>query len=471
MTGMSLKFVYQKMLLFAVTISAIRSVAQVPNSLHAADKIYGLSKFWSEVNTNFAYFDKLDKHVWDSTYQALLDEVPATKNDYAYYRLLQKFCALLQDGHTHVFFPDTIDNQLTRYDFGQYRLFVDDIDNRAIIRNVNANKKAEIPVGSEIMDVNGLPVKTYIEKYVKPFISESTPKTREVVSIQSLFLGFPGDSYEVKIRKPDGKEMKLQLTHATPVDWTFYPAIVEKPVFEFRWMNTGIAYIALNTFNDAKVYDDFISKLPEISRAKSLIIDLRTNGGGSGAIAKKIAQYFISGNLLYNEKVESRQLISVDKGIGSFLTAADTIQGKTEWGLTKQETTDYYNAYIGNYYHTYESKPDTLDAVKKLSMPTVLLTSYATGSAAEDFLIYTDGQKQIIRIGGYSNGSTGQPLQLSLPGGGSAWICTKKCFYPDGRAFVGIGVKPDIEVRRTLTDYRNDADTELNRAIEYLKHK
>jgi hypothetical protein len=34
--------------------------------------------------------------------------------------------------------------------------------------------------------------------------------------------------------------------------------------------------------------------------------------------------------------------------------------------------------------------------------------------------------------------------------GGSARICTKKDTYPNGKEFVGYGIKPDIEVKRTL---------------------
>jgi C-terminal processing protease CtpA/Prc len=56
-----------------------------------------------------------------------------------------------------------------------------------------------------------------------------------------------------------------------------------------------------------------------------------------------------------------------------------------------------------------------------------------------------------------------------MPGGGSARVCTKKDTYPDGREFVGYGVKPDIEVRTTLKDYLENTDPALQKAIEYLK--
>lgn len=58
-----------------------------------------------------------------------------------------------------------------------------------------------------------------------------------------------------------------------------------------------------------------------------------------------------------------------------------------------------------------------------------------------------------------------------MPGGGSARVCTKKDTYPDGREFVGYGVKPDIEVKRTVQDFIDNKDPVLTKALEYLASK
>lgn len=63
-------------------------------------KVFGISKFWQEVNYNFVYLDKIDRELWDSTYIVMIKSVQETKNDYEYFRELQRFCALLKDGHT-----------------------------------------------------------------------------------------------------------------------------------------------------------------------------------------------------------------------------------------------------------------------------------------------------------------------------------------------------------------------------------
>lgn len=77
----------------------------------------------------------------------------------------------------------------------------------------------------------------------------------------------------------------------------------------------------------------------------------------------------------------------------------------------------------------------------------------------------------MIKIGENSHGSTGQPLMFDLPGGGAARVCTKKDTYPDGREFVGYGIKPDIEVKSTVNDFINNNDPIIKKAIEYLTLK
>ena len=130
------------------------------------------------------------------------------------------------------------------------------------------------------------------------------------------------------------------------------------------------------------------------------------------------------------------------------------------------------------YYHDFPYRPDTLGIGDKnllknnrIVVPTAILIGHKTASAAEDFLIYADNQKHMIKIGEPTYASTGQPLLFNLPNGGLARVCTKKDTYPDGREFVGYGIKPDIEVKKTLSDYIENKDPVLEKAIEYLKEK
>jgi len=442
------------------------ALAQIPNNLTSADKVYGLSKFWQEVNYNFVYINRVNRAKWDSTYRQLITTVQQTKNDYEYYRELQKFCALLKDGHTNIFLPPAIDTLLMRTVFGPYRLFMWNIDEKAIIACVNLSKKDEIPVGSEIIEVNGLSTKEYINKQIAPYISSSTDYILEDASIYLLLQGFKGDTYRLKIKKPNDEIFSLNVTHARSSETEVYPPAFNKEwkLFDFKWYDHQIAYLALNSFEDPKIDTLFINVLPELYKAKGLIIDLRNNGGGSTDIGTNILKYLTRDSLLYGPKQASRLHIPAYKAWGQYVKATDTINNA--------ENKKKYLSFHDIYFYNFDYAPDTMRIkAGRIVVPTVILTSNNTGSAAEDFLIYADNQKHMIKMGEKTYGSTGQPLSFDLPGGGSARVCTKKDTYPDGREFVGFGIKPDIEVKQTLNDFIQNKDRGLDRAIEYLNGK
>ncbi len=458
--------------LLALMLLAHGLLAQTLATLTPADKAYGLSTFWQEANYNFVYWDRVNKARWDSTYRALIPVVQQTTTDYAYYRELQRFCALLHDGHTNVYPPPGIETMTSM--FGPYRLFVENVAGKAVITRVNLSKKAEVPVGSEIIAVNGQSTAAYLAANVLPYIAASTDYVRQDLGCRDLLKGLPGDSYSVKLKRPQGDLITLTLTHQKTTEPDVYPAFEPvRPLLEVRWYDKQqLAYVALNSFSNPKIDSLFERALPALTRAKGLILDLRANGGGNTDIGLKILQYLTNDRLLYGARSKSRLHIPTYKAWGLALAPADTVAGNASWGISKKEALEYYQAAHGTLYHYFPYAPDTLRLpATRVVVPTVLLLGHNTASAAEDFLIYADRQKHMRRIGERSFGSTGQPLSFKLPGGGWARVCTKNDAYPDGRQFVGYGVVPDEEVLRTLPDYLSGRDPALARALTYLRRQ
>lgn len=439
-------------------------LGQLPNTLTPAEKIYGLSKFWQEVNYNFIFLDKVDRRQWEADYKHLVTEVQNTANDYEYYRLLQRFCASLNDGHTNVYFPKTIEEQLLSTSFGEYRLILNNIGGKAIVTRVNPGKKEEVPVGTEIVEVNGQPVADYIRDHVEPYIASSTDYIREDAAVTSLFRSPRGTAFEVVMKLPGGDIKKLTLVTEKAVEKEVFPPFEEKDLLDFRWLDNEVAYLSLNNFGDPRIDTLFEEKLPELYKAKALVVDLRYNGGGSTEIGRHILQYLTSDTLLYGAASFSRQHIPSYKAWGAWTTAADT--SGNEWA--HRSFLSFHDAYPYVF-------PYSLDTVRlqaeRLVVPTALLIGHNTASAAEDFLIYADNQPHMVKIGEPTFGSTGQPFFFEMPGGGSARICTKKDTYPDGREFVGYGIQPDIIVAKTLEDYLQDKDPVLEQALTELKKR
>ncbi len=444
-----------------VVITGKVEAQQLPNTLSDSEKLYGLSRFWQEVNYNFVYFEKVDHERWDSAYLALLESITETPNDYEYYRELQRFCALLNDGHTNIMLPPGITEWRTM--FGEYRLIFENIEGKAIVTHVNLSKKDDLPVGSELIEVNGMPVRDYIDQYVKPYISTNADYIREDLSIQRVLLGVEGQSYDVVFRKPDQSTITMQLTHAFTEEAEFYPPFNTSEMLEYKTIEDKIGYLSLNTFENSQIVDLFMDKLPEIQDVAGLIIDLRKNGGGSTNYALDILQYFTS-DTLYGAKVSTRLHLPYYKAVGSFITDPSDTIGNARAKKSLEIFLGIHMEPLGLNGYLVE-----VPMSERIIIPTVFLIGHATASAAEDMLIYADGQDHMVKIGQRTYASTGQPFLFDLPGGGRARICTKKDTYADGRAFVGVGVKPDIEITPTLDDWIKRRDAALETAIEYLE--
>jgi len=447
------------------------SIGQLPNTLTPSEKIYGLSKFWQEVNYNFVYLDKVGKNKWDSAYQQFIPTVLNTTNDYEYFRELQRFCALLKDGHTNIYPPRKKEFDKMNTMFGDYRLFLANINGKAIVVRTNLSKKDEVPVGSEIIEINGMSTESYINKYLAPYISSSTDYILKDWCINSLLSGFEGDVYHVKIKKPKGEVISLKLTHTLTNEKEVFPEFDSNPgLLVFKWLDNQIAYVALNSFENPLIDSLFISKLPELYKAKGLVVDLRYNGGGSTNVGTDILKYLTNDNILYGSRSLTRNHISSYKAWGAAITVQDTITGKPDWGVSKEEARKCYLSYYDKYYYKFDYTPDTIKLNdKRIVIPTAILIGHQTASAAEDFLVYADNQKHMIKIGERTYGSTGQPYSFDLPGGATARVCTKKDTYADGREFVGYGIKPDIEVKLTVEDYMLKRDPVLTKALQHLK--
>ncbi|HEX9916325.1 MAG TPA: S41 family peptidase, partial [candidate division Zixibacteria bacterium] len=305
-------------------------------------------------------------------------------------------------------------------------------------------------------------------QFVAPYFSSSTSYVLQDLSVSNLLQGLKGDCFEITLKTPNGKLKQFLLTHERTSEQEVYPPFEKEDtlyeLLQFKWYDHQIAYLALNSFGDPKIDTLFEQHLPDLYKAKALIIDLRNNGGGNEPIGKQILQYLTPDTLLYGYRCFSRMHIPAYKAWGADVKPEDTTGN--DWA--KKCLLDFQD----KAYYTFDYSPDTIHVLeKKVVVPTVLLIGHNTASAAEDFLIYADNQKHMVKIGENSYGSTGQPYIFELPGGGEAWVCTKKNTYPDGREFVGYGVKPDIEVIPTVQDYLRHNDPVLSKALEFLGRK
>ena len=100
-----------------------------------AQKVFALSKFWSEARRNYVRMDRVGTERWDSLYLSLIEPARQTRNDDEFYRLMQYFCAFLEDEHTFVTVDRNYPQSAESFGDGWVLSFVT-IDGRVIVNEV-----------------------------------------------------------------------------------------------------------------------------------------------------------------------------------------------------------------------------------------------------------------------------------------------------------------------------------------------
>lgn len=455
-----------KRLLFIIQLCvSINVSAQVDTTINLSDKekIFGLSKFWSEANENFVYFDRA-KINWDSAYEAFIPKVLSTKNEWDYYIVLKEFAALLKDGHTDIQEPQ---DQGILYLTSRYK-FIDirNVNEHFFVVNIERKDSAKVPLGSELLSINGVPLNTYVHTRMFPYISASTEKQLWNDAARNMFYATDSThTWKLDLRTPQGKLISyIAYFHTYRRDW-------EAPDLPWsNWKRTtfkrieNIGYFQVNTFDDDGVIEDFKKIIPQLRKCKGVILDIRLNGGGNSATGAELLKYFTDEKTLIGSTWQARENISAFKAWGVFLKDQN-IDTLSDFDKKCVEV------YRGNFWYHGDTMKFANDIVEpKITAPLVVLIGNNTASAAEDFLIILSNIKDRAKtIGQTTFGSTGQPLSFSLPGGGTARVCAKKDTYPDGKEFVGYGIKPDIVVVQNIKDIIDHKDTELEAAIKEIK--
>lgn len=405
------------------------------------EKIAGLVKFWSEAKYNFAWFDRQPGLDWDAKMLEFLPRVRATRNTGEYYRLLMEFGALLQDGHTGVSPPRELQDTFNAWP--PLRLAL--VEGRVLVARVYADEAfaaAGVRRGTELLAVDGAPVREYAEKFIMPMQPASSPQDREQRSLANGLLGGRrGSEVRLRFANEDGKPFEVTAARFSGQELGKRDTGPKWSRFELRMLDEGrVAYVALNTFGDAAIVSDFEKAWPEIRKAQSIILDVRTNGGGSSGYGSSILSHLIRrGGAV--AAIRTRVYRPAYRAWG---------QGE-EW---QQQAWSIAPAPGGGF-----------------DGRIVLLTAPGTFSAAEDFASAFDMLKAGTIIGQPTGGSTGQPLMFGLPGGGLGRVCTLQERYADGREFVGTGIQPQVRVEPTVADFRAGKDTVLEAALAFLRQK
>jgi len=249
-------------------------------------------------------------------YVALLDSFIQAQTDSLTEKQFRLRTKLLVDelhcGHTEVLYSTAFYKEMNklRPNYSPY-IFLPVEDKAYMIANLNKKQDSTIRKGSEIIKINGVPVDSMI-RYAKRFIStdgfNQTAKQYYVqLGFNSYYLGLFGrpDIFEVEYRQ--GKTLKSvkypaiqpktlpQLPLGPREDSLYIKHRNAKMAYRFLDENKKTMLLKIDKFSHRAYARSYRKVFRRAKRNKSenLVIDLRSNGGGSLANSYRLLSYLL----------------------------------------------------------------------------------------------------------------------------------------------------------------------------------
>ena len=256
-------------------------------------------------------------------------------------------------------------------------------------------------------------------------VYEGTPAAKAGLQANDIILSINGKEVttskeSVELIK-DTKDIKISIKRREEtLKFDVKKDTINKKIAISKQLEDNIGYLHLSGFTN-NAYDLFYEELMKLEEGgmKKLIIDLRFNTGGYLAQAKKIANIFLKKN----------QTIYYLEDKNNLTTYKDTTEEHKDYEI-------------------------------------VVLANGSTASASEVLIAALKENKDITIIGDTTYGKGKVQQQVNNDDGTILKYTTSYWLTPKKFKIDGIGIKPDIAI---AYDYENNIDTQLNKAIKYLK--
>lgn len=233
-----------------------------------------------------------------------------------------------------------------------------------------------------------------------------------------------------KLKAQEGTKVKLEILRGEErLEIEVERKTIKVNHIESKVLENNIGYIQISTFDDG-CYKEFVENYNKIKEQniKSLIIDLRNNGGGIVEEATNIADMFVN----KGEKL----LITTEKN------------NKEEVTKAKKE--------------------------KEIEIPVVLLVNENTASASEILTAAIKENLENAKVVGTKTYGKGVIQSIfTLKDGSGIKLTTNEYYTPKHNTINKVGITPDYEIKlpqeESIYTIEEKDDVQLQKAIELLK--
>jgi carboxyl-terminal processing protease len=303
---------------------------------------------------------------------------------------------------------------------------------------------AGIHPGDIIESIDDMPIEVFFKQQSKYIPASSDRAARQKLFARDFLF-------------PERFELRLDGGKRFVVDRKANKTVPATDKTEGRWIKEGnIAYIKIPSFGNPSFEEDAVSLVKTFQSAKTLILDVRNNNGGS--TPESLIRLLM--DKPYRFWSESRALVS---GMLEYFQSMLSSRG--------QKFSDYDRGYAQAVTETFTHSMLTGQALYEqpdhpiFHGQVIFLVNGKCVSACEDLVEPFKDQHRAILLGETTQGSSGQPYYCDLGNGMKFAVGAKRLSFPDGKPFEGVGIEPDIKIGLSIQDLKTGTDSVLDKAI------
>lgn len=234
-----------------------------------------------------------------------------------------------------------------------------------------------------------------------------------------------------KIRGEKGSEVVLTVIREgadATIEITIVRDVIDVPTVGSELRSDGIFVISIYNFTGdvVRLFRSAVNDF-KISGSDKLIIDIRGNAGGFLEAAIEITSYFLpDGEIVVQEEYVDESRNKVRRSRGNSLSD------------------------------------------KNISIVVLIDGGSASASEILAAALRDHGVATLVGSTSFGKGSIQDVMTVTKRPETVLKVTIAKWITPSGDVFDGVGIEPDIEVERSLEDFENDRDPQLDKAVEVL---
>lgn len=474
--------------------------------LQKKDALEDLMEFKTLMETESSYY-QLSEFAFEARYQQIEKEILQQDSIPLYYLAyeLEKIIAETIDRHAGLKMDDFDKKEFEILSL-HFPFALSTLDGKVVALKENKTKGEYTYYAKKypyLKSINGQNIEEFIEQYA--YRRKNSPKQAMLTDGLKDLKNF-GELY-FKQGEKDIKEIDFELTNgkrnkhiilplnATRHNWIDLASLrADETMRSFysdkdfdltqldKWLTDSIAYIAIPAMasykHNNKIEPYLKAAMEKFKDSKALIIDLRSNGGGTRDILNTLSGFLVQpeqspwvANVAY---VRSDQRLDED---------ISSMQGRYLYNYNSNTLSDEDRKAIDTFNASFKTEL-SFDKSKfsnpfymvlhsteiPFTQPVYILVNEESFSAASVFTTALKGLPNVKIVGVTTNGSSGRSVYFNLKNSNiRIRLSTMLSFQRNGKTLDGNGTEPDILIERKEDHVFGKRDTQLEDLVEWIQ--